>query len=68
MWITDSMPEIFVSWFSAMGTLATAPGTVLETAAAILPSITPETVVLVMGGGRSTELAAALAKGLAATS
>jgi len=53
---------------AAMGTPATAPGTVLETAAAILPSITPETVVLVMGGGRSTELAAALAKGLAAAS
>jgi len=53
---------------AAIGTPATAPGTVLETAAAILPSITPETVVLVMGGGRSTELAAALAKGLAAAS
>lgn len=53
---------------AAMGTPATAPGTVLETAAAILPSITPETVVLVMGGGRSTELAVALARGLAAAS
>jgi hypothetical protein len=51
-----------------MGTPATAPGTVLETAAALLPSITPETVVLVMGGGRSTELAAALARGLTAAS
>jgi UDP-N-acetylmuramate--alanine ligase len=51
---------------TAMGTPATAPGTVLETAAAILPSITSETVVLVMGGGRSTELAVALAQGLTA--
>lgn len=53
---------------AAMGTPATAPGTVLETAAALLPSITPGTVVLVMGGGRSTELAAALARGLTAAS
>jgi UDP-N-acetylmuramate-alanine ligase len=53
---------------AAMGTPATAPGTVLETAAAILPSITPQTVVLVMGGGRSTELAVALARGLTAAS
>jgi UDP-N-acetylmuramate--alanine ligase len=52
----------------AMGTPATASGTVLETAAAILPIITPETVVLVMGGGRSTELAVALARGLTAAS
>jgi UDP-N-acetylmuramate--alanine ligase len=49
-----------------LGTPATAPGNVLETAAALLPSITPETVVLVMGGGRSTELAVALARGLSA--
>lgn len=49
---------------AAMGTPAIAPGTVLETAAALLPSITPGTVVLVMGGGRSTELARALAEGL----
>ena len=53
---------------TAMGTPATAPGTVLETAASLLPSITPETVVLVMGGGRSTELARALAQGLGAGS
>lgn len=53
---------------AAIGTPATAPGTVLETAAALLPSITPGTVVLVMGGGRSTELAAALARGLTAAS
>ena len=53
---------------SAMGTPATAPGTVLETATALLPTITPETVVLVMGGGRSTELAVALARGLTAAS
>ncbi len=53
---------------AARGTPATAPGTVLETAAALLPSITPGTVVLVMGGGRSTELAAALARGLTAAS
>lgn len=53
---------------AALGTPATAPGTVLETAAALLPSITPDTVVLVMGGGRSTELAGALAKGLSAAS
>jgi UDP-N-acetylmuramate--alanine ligase len=53
---------------AALGTPATAPGTVLETAAALLPSITPGTVVLVMGGGRSTELAAALARGLTAAS
>jgi UDP-N-acetylmuramate--alanine ligase len=53
---------------AAMGTPATAPGTVVEAAAALLPSITSETVVLVMGGGRSTELAAALARGLAAAS
>lgn len=51
-----------------LGTPATAPGTVLETAAALLPSITPETVILVMGGGRSTELAVALARGLSAAS
>lgn len=53
---------------AALGTPASAPGTVLETAAALLPSITPDTVVLVMGGGRSTELASALAQGLAAAS
>ena len=53
---------------SAMGTPATAPGTVLESATALLPTITPETVVLVMGGGRSTELAKALARGLATAS
>jgi UDP-N-acetylmuramate-alanine ligase len=53
---------------SAMGTPATAPGTVLETATALLPTITPDTVVLVMGGGRSTELAVALARGLTAAS
>ena len=53
---------------AAIGTPATAPGTVLEAAAALLPSITPGTVVLVMGGGRSTELAAALARGLTAAS
>ena len=53
---------------AALGTPATAPGTVLETAATLLPSITPETVVLVMGGGRSTEIAVALAQGLAAAS
>ena len=53
---------------AAIGTPATAPGTALETAAALLPSITPGTVVLVMGGGRSTELAAALARGLTAAS
>jgi UDP-N-acetylmuramate--alanine ligase len=53
---------------TAMGTPATAPGTVLETAASLLPSITPATVVLVMGGGRSTELARALAQGLGAGS
>jgi len=53
---------------AALGTPATAPGTVLETAAALLPSITPETVILVMGGGRSTELAVALARGLSAAS
>ena len=53
---------------TAMGTTATAPGTVLEAAAALLPTITSETVILVMGGGRSTELAVALARGLAATS
>jgi UDP-N-acetylmuramate--alanine ligase len=53
---------------AALGTPATAPGTVLEAAAALLPSITPETVVLVMGGGRSTELAVALAQRLAAAS
>jgi len=53
---------------TAMGTPATAPGTVLETATALLPTITPETVVLVMGGGRSTELAKALARGLGTTS
>jgi len=53
---------------TAMGTPATAPGTVLEAAALILPSITPETVLLVMGGGRSTELATALAEGLSAAS
>jgi UDP-N-acetylmuramate--alanine ligase len=53
---------------TAMGTPAIAPGTVLEAAAALLPSITPETVVLVMGGGRSTELAVALARGLSAAS
>ena len=53
---------------TAMGTPATAPGTVLETAEALLPSITPEMVVLVMGGGRSTELAVALARGLPAAS
>lgn len=51
---------------AAMGTPATAPGTVLDAAAALLPSITPDTVVLVMGGGRSTELAVALARGLTA--
>ncbi|MEI6155695.1 MAG: cyanophycin synthetase [bacterium] len=51
-----------------LGTPATAPGTVLEAAAALLPTITSETVVLVMGGGRSTELAVALAQGLAAAS
>lgn len=49
---------------AALGTPATAPGTVIETAAALLPTITPGTVVLVMGGGRSTELAVALAQGL----
>ncbi|MFZ9352563.1 MAG: glutamate ligase domain-containing protein [Candidatus Limnocylindrus sp.] len=48
----------------ALGTPATAPGTVLDTAAALLPAIEPHTVVLVMGGGRSTELARALAQGL----
>ena len=53
---------------AALGTPATAPGTVLETAAALLPSITSDTVVLVMGGGRSTELAVALARGLATPS
>ena len=53
---------------AAIGTPATAPGTVLETAAALLPSITHKTVVLVMGGGRSTELAVALSRGLAAAS
>jgi UDP-N-acetylmuramate--alanine ligase len=53
---------------AAIGTPATAPGTALETAAALLPSITPGTVVLVMGGGRSTELAAALTRGLTAAS
>lgn len=53
---------------AAMGTPATAPGTVVEAAAALLPGITSETVVLVMGGGRSTELATALARGLAAAS
>ena len=53
---------------SAIGTPASAPGTVLETAAALLPTITSETVVLVMGGGRSTELAVALARGLPAAS
>lgn len=52
---------------TALGTPATAPGTVVETAAALLPTITPGTVVLVMGGGRSTELAKALARGLGAT-
>ena len=51
---------------SALGTPATAPGTVVETAAALLPTITPGTVVLVMGGGRSTELAKALARGFGA--
>jgi UDP-N-acetylmuramate--alanine ligase len=52
---------------TALGTPATAPGTVVETGAALLPTITPGTVVLVMGGGRSTELAKALARGLGAT-
>lgn len=52
---------------TALGTPATAPGTVLETAAALLPTISPKTVVLVMGGGRSTELAKALARGLSTT-
>lgn len=53
---------------AAMGTPATAPGTVRDTAAALLPTITPGTVVLVMGGGRSTEIAAALARGLSSSS
>lgn len=52
---------------TALGTPATAPGTVVETGAALLPTITPGTIVLVMGGGRSTELAKALARGLGAT-
>ena len=52
---------------TALGTPATASGTVVETGAALLPTITPGTVVLVMGGGRSTELAKALARGLGAT-
>lgn len=53
---------------AALGTPATAPGTVLETATALLRSITPGTVVLVMGGGRSTEIATALARGLSPAS
>ena len=50
-----------------LGTPATAPGTVLETAVAVLPNIPAKSVVLVMGGGRSTELAGALARGLSST-
>ena len=52
---------------TALGTPASAPGTVVETAANLLPTINPGTVVLVMGGGRSTELAKALARGLDAS-
>ena len=66
--ITSVSAASLADRIAALGTPATAPGTVLETAAALLPSITPETVVLVMGGGRSTELAGALAKGLSAAS
>lgn len=63
---TSVTSEDLARRIAALGTPATAPGTVLETAAALLPTIAPNSVVLVMGGGRSTELAAALADGLAA--
>lgn len=59
-------PSDLADQINALGTPAVAPGSVTETAAALLPSITPGTVVLVMGGGRSTELAKALAQELRA--
>jgi UDP-N-acetylmuramate--alanine ligase len=43
---------------------ALAPGTVEETADAILPALEPGDVVLVMGGGRSYVLAERLVEGL----
>lgn len=61
---TSVTPADLARSIAALGTPATAPGSVLETAAALLPTIEPGSVVLVMGGGRSTELAGALAAGL----
>ena len=61
---TSVTPADLASRIVALGTPATAPGSVLETAAALLPTIESGSVVLVMGGGRSTELAGALAEGL----
>lgn len=51
---------------SALGTRADAPGSVEATADTIYAALPAEAVVLVMGGGRSTDLATRLAAALAA--
>ena len=51
---------------SALGTQADAPGSVEATADAVYATLPEGAVVLVMGGGRSTELATRLAAALAA--
>ena len=51
---------------SALGTQADAPGSIEATADTIYAALPAEAVVLVMGGGRSTDLATRLAAALAA--
>jgi UDP-N-acetylmuramate--alanine ligase len=51
---------------SALGTQADAPGSVEAAADTIFAALPAEAVILVMGGGRSTDLATRLAAALAA--